>query len=37
MGELKTFTGETMQEAMQKVKAEMGDEALIVSSKMIRK
>jgi len=37
MGGLKTFTGETMQEAMQKVKAEMGDEALIVSSRMIRK
>jgi len=34
---LKTFTGESMQEAMAKVKAEVGDEALIVSSKEIRK
>ena len=34
---LKTFTGETMQEAMAKVKAALGDEALIVSSKEIKK
>jgi len=34
---LKTFTGETMKEAMAKVKAEVGDEALIVSSKEIKK
>jgi flagellar biosynthesis protein FlhF len=34
---LKTFTGETMQEAMAKVKAEVGDEALIVSNREIKK
>jgi len=34
---LKTFTGETMQEAMAKVKSTVGDEALIVSSKEIKK
>jgi len=34
---LKTFTGETMQEAMAKVKANVGDEALIVSSREIKK
>ena len=34
---LKTFTGETMQEAMAKVKAQVGDEALIVSNREIKK
>jgi len=34
---LKTFTAGTMKEAMAKVKAEFGDEALIVSSKEIKK
>ncbi len=34
---IKTFTGETMQEAMNRVKAELGDDALIISSKEIKK
>ena len=34
---LKTFTGETMQEAMAKVKAELGDDALLVSHREIKK
>ena len=34
---LKTYTAETMKEAMNKVKAELGDEALIVSDRMIKK
>ncbi|RUM55958.1 MAG: flagellar biosynthesis protein FlhF [Nautilia sp.] len=34
---LKTFTAETMKEAMAKVKAEVGDDALIVSSREIKK
>ena len=33
----KTFTGETMQEAMAKVKASVGDDALIVSNRVIKK
>ena len=33
----KTFTGETMQEAMAKVKAEVGEDALIVSNRVIKK
>jgi len=33
----KTFTGETMKEAMAKVKAAVGDEALIISSREIKK
>ena len=33
----KTFTGETMKEAMSKVKAAVGDEALILSSREIKK
>ena len=34
---LKTFTGETSQEALNKVKAEFGDDALIVSTKEIKR
>jgi flagellar biosynthesis protein FlhF len=34
---LKTFTGQTMQEAMAKVKAEVGEDALIVSNREIKK
>ena len=34
---LKTFTGSTMKEAMAKVKMELGDEALIVSNREIKK
>ncbi|RUM57879.1 MAG: flagellar biosynthesis protein FlhF [Nautilia sp.] len=34
---LRTFTGSTMQEVMAKVKAEIGDEALIVSNRAIKK
>ena len=33
----RTFTGETMQEAMAKVKAEVGEDALIVSNRVIKK
>ena len=33
----KTFTGATFQEAINKVKAEFGDEAVILSSKEIKK
>ena len=35
--QLKTFTGETSQEALNKVKAEFGDDALIVSTKEIKR
>jgi flagellar biosynthesis protein FlhF len=34
---LKTFTGETSQEALNKVKAQFGDDALIVSTKEIKR
>jgi flagellar biosynthesis protein FlhF len=34
---LKTFTGQTMQEAMAKVKAAVGDDALIVSNREIKR
>ena len=34
---IKTFTAETMREAMNKVKAALGDEALIISQKEIKK
>jgi flagellar biosynthesis protein FlhF len=34
---LKTFTGQTMQEAMAKVKATLGDDALIVSNREIKR
>jgi flagellar biosynthesis protein FlhF len=34
---LKTFTGETSQEALNKVKSEFGDDALIVSTKEIKR
>jgi len=34
---LKTFTGQTMQDAMAKVKAAVGDDALIVSNREIKR
>jgi flagellar biosynthesis protein FlhF len=37
MAQEKTFTGETMQEVMEKVKSEVGEDALIVSNRVLKK